>query len=238
MSVPIENNNLVTFDCGIKQKVRIVNTNTKNNHTQNEMNIVFKSDQSSLINAFLGIQSLDIQIAKCSIGCKICFGAEPTMCITCIKKWGFYKNQSPPIESGYVKIVQFQDQNINISAAFEISIDEVNQNIIDEGQQKLIVSSYISTLTFQILVRCQENQQIENYFRNCSQCKADQFQFLNNTSNKNNALIYNALFMQVVASEKELIIRVSQTKLEIVELSLVDQVEQEVLIMKIKILQG
>ncbi|CAK62206.1 unnamed protein product (macronuclear) [Paramecium tetraurelia] len=151
MSESIQNNNPVPFDCGIKQKVSIVNTHTINNHTQNEMNIVIKSNQSSQKPAFWVIQSLDIYIAECSIGCQECFGTEPTMCTKCIKKWGFYQNQciiAPPIECANVRIVQFKDQNINNPDTFQITIDEVNQNSIDKGQQKLFVSSSISTLTF------------------------------------------------------------------------------------------
>ncbi|CAD8150776.1 unnamed protein product [Paramecium pentaurelia] len=240
-SLQIENTNLPFICGGIKQKVKIINVQSITSHTSEEINMVLSATQTPGKIASWGISSLDLYIAKCSNGCQVCYGIKETECNICIKKWGFYQNKcipAPSIECSHIQIIQVNDLNLSFKNSFQIKIDEVNKNITDDGNINVIVGEQIPTITFKISVKCQENNTIDSFFRNCNQCQYDQYQFSNKCSHGSNVLLYNSTFKQVIESEKELIIRVSQKRLEIVQLSLENQTVREILIIKIDILTG
>ncbi|CAD8095071.1 unnamed protein product [Paramecium primaurelia] len=194
--------------------------------------------QNLVQNAYWGVSSFNLYVAKCSVGCEVCTGDITSQCIKCVKKFGLQKSKcipAPPLECSYVRINQVVGLIVNLINPFQLKIVELDLIMNEIGSKQLFVDDIISSISLQIQVQCQEQKVISSYFRTCDGCESEQFSFYNLCLNQSNIIVYNTIFLQILESEKELLITMSQQKIEIIQISIINDVETEILILKIEI---
>ncbi|CAD8209024.1 unnamed protein product [Paramecium octaurelia] len=225
------------FQC-TEHQVKIINIDVNAYHTSQEIDIKMKSVKNLEENAYWGVSSFNLYVAKCSIGCEECNWDEAYKCIRCIKKWGSLNSEcipAPPLECSFVRINDIFRLKTNSINLFELTINELDLVMTEIGQKQLFVDDIISNISIQVQVQCQQNMEISSFFRNCNECQSEEYSFINQCTSQSNILIYNAIFIQVVESEKELLITMSQQKIEIIQVSIINDVETQVSILKIEI---
>ncbi|CAD8209788.1 unnamed protein product [Paramecium pentaurelia] len=224
-------------ECGTQQKVNITNIAVNALHTSHQIQLEMKTNQQIQKVAYWGVQSFDLYVAKCSIGCKECIGELGIQCSSCYKKWLYLDNQCtpvPPLECAHMRIQQSYGLQVDYMNSFHLYIDELDENFRGIGQTNLVLDQSISSITLQIYVQCQEQMKIESYFRGCGSFNPEQLSSLNYCPDKSNTLFQNAIFLEVLEYEKELIINIQERKLEIFQISVVNETETEILLIKIE----
>ncbi|CAD8122331.1 unnamed protein product [Paramecium sonneborni] len=181
--IPILSDNFIFSKCQ-SQKVKITNIDTLLFNQAKTINLSMKTE--NLINdlAYWGVQSFDFFIVKCSNGWIL-------IDIGCIPS---------PLECSQVRITQYFNQQIDLvdsMNSFKIQSDEIAQIIEDIGENQFIIDEAVSSITFQIQVKCQEKQIVKSFFRNCDSCNQEQYKFSNQCRNQSNTLIYYATFLQI-----------------------------------------
>ncbi|CAD8178192.1 unnamed protein product [Paramecium pentaurelia] len=224
--------------CVNSQLVNINNITINNDHSSPEIRLEMYTENNQPQSRFWVVQSFDLYVAQCSIGCEDCNGGLETQCNNCFKKWGFLDGKcipAPPLEYTNIRIYQSQGLKANFINSFQLYIEELDQTITEIGQKKLIIDKSITFCSFLISVECQEKIKIESLFRNCNQCDNAQISFSNYCLHESNIINFSVIFADTIQSEKELIINISQTKLEILQVIISNDIETEVHILKIEL---
>ncbi|CAK81648.1 unnamed protein product (macronuclear) [Paramecium tetraurelia] len=204
-------------------------------HSSPQIKLELKTEDHSQNSAFWGVSSFDLYIAKCSLGCEDCNGELETECSNCKKKWGFLNGKcipALPLEYANFRIQQNQGLKLNIADSFQLYIEELNQFITEVGEKIIIIDKSISTISFQIYLKCQEKIKIEGQVRN-NYSNDGQIIFSNDCQNSSNIIIYSVLFIDTVQSEKELVLTISIQKVEIIQVILLNNIETNVLLMQL-----
>ncbi|CAD8116963.1 unnamed protein product [Paramecium primaurelia] len=228
----------LAIECVNSQQVNIYNIALNIDHSSPEIEFKMFIENNKPQIQFWGVSSFDLYVAQCSIGCEECNEGLETQCSNCLKKWGLKDGKcipAPPLEYTNIRIYQSQGLKINFINSFQLYIQELDQTITTIGQNKLIIDKSIIFSSFLISVKCQDKMKIESFFRNCNQCDNDQISFSNYCLNESNIVNFSVIFADTVQSEKELIINISQTKVEILQVILQNGIETEVQIMKIEL---
>ncbi|CAK65271.1 unnamed protein product (macronuclear) [Paramecium tetraurelia] len=225
------------FQIGI-YKVQIFNIDANTYHTSPEIKINMKSVKDLTDIGYWGVSFFDLYLAKCKVGCEECIWNIVYECVRCIKKWGLLNNEctpAPPLQSSFVYINQVFSLNTNSIFQFQLKIDELDLVMNEIGQIQKLVNANISKISIQIMVQCQEGMQISSFFRNCDGCEGEQYSVFHYCPSQNNIFNYDATFIQIVESQKELVFNMSESKIEIIQVSIVNNAEKQVLLLKIEI---
>ncbi|CAD8165540.1 unnamed protein product [Paramecium pentaurelia] len=229
---------VLNIECVYSQLVNIKNIVINADHSSPEIKLEMYTENNQSQSTYWGVKSFDLYVAQCSIGCEDCNGGLETQCSNCLKKWGFLDGiciPAPPLEYTNIRIYQSQGLKTNFINQFQLYIQQLDQTFTEIGQKKLIIDKRITFCSFLISVKCQEKIKIESFFRNCNQCDDAQIPFSNYCLNESNTVNFSVILADTVQSEKELIINISQTKVEILQVIIQNDIETEVRILKIEL---
>ncbi|CAD8189293.1 unnamed protein product [Paramecium octaurelia] len=220
-----------------KQKVRILNVDVNTFHSSPSIKLSMKTSKNIEAIAHWGFQSTEMFIAICASRCQTCTGELDSQCVICLEPWIKINIGciAPPLECSQIQIIEQQNKQVDLKNSFQINIDELAQNLGEIGQKTVTIDKLIYSINFQIQVRCSEQKIVQSFFRSCQQCYEDQYKLSNQCPNKSNILRYNAIFHQVMEQEKVLIITISESKLQILQVLSTEEESIQVLILQIQI---
>ncbi|CAD8167852.1 unnamed protein product [Paramecium pentaurelia] len=216
--------------CVNSQLVNINNLVLNIDHSSPEIELVMQTENNQPQNAFWG---LNVQLVV-----KIVMEDQKLNAIIVQKNGDFQMVNVFLLLHQNILILESINHKVqkkNFINSLQLYIEELDQTITEIGQKKLIIDKSIIFSSFLISVKCQEKIKIDSFLRNCNQCDNAQISYSNYCLNQSNIVNFSVIFADIVQSEKELIINILQTKVEILQVILLNNIETEVYILKIEL---